>query len=85
MATRAERFKSEQAKEHARQHAQPTAAATSAARNGGANGKDAAKIGGRTTKAANKKAKAHVRESTPLTSRELLLNMSPSARHQRRT
>jgi hypothetical protein len=84
MATRAERFKSEQAKEHARQHAQPASnggrakpAAVSAKANGKTNGSGVAKT--------DKRGKDHVKASTPLTSRELLLNMSPSARHQRRT
>jgi hypothetical protein len=77
MATRAERFKSEQAKEHARAHAQAAAPAT--ASNGvGKNGKTA-------KNGANKKTKDHIKSATPLTSREMLLNMSPSVRHQRRT
>jgi hypothetical protein len=84
MATRAERFKSEQAKEHARQHVQPSAkrtktAAASAKPNG--NGVAETKPSAKTAK----RSKDHVKEATPLTSRELLLNMSPSARHGRRT
>ena len=86
MATRAERFKSEQAKEHARQHVQPSASAgrsKAAAASAKTNGNGAAE-----PKAAAKTAKRgkdHVKASTPLTSRELLLNMSLSARHGRRT
>jgi translation initiation factor 2B subunit (eIF-2B alpha/beta/delta family) len=76
MATRAERFKSEQAKEHARQHVEPSAKA---------NGNGAAKADSKVAAKAAKRGKDHVKASTPLTSRELLLNMSPSARHGRRT
>jgi hypothetical protein len=72
MPTRAERFKSEQAKEHARQHAQ--AHVSAAAPNGSASKA--------TGKSGTRKAADH--KSTPLTSPELRLNMSPSARHQRR-
>ena len=76
MATRAERFKSEQAKEHARQHVEPNAKT---------NGTGAAKAAGKVPAKTAKRGKDHVKASTPLTSRELLLNMSPSARHGRRT